>query len=80
MSPRKSSRKPLPGFGVRGALGKRGAYVRAFLEKGLVRVQWKENGRRKTESWRDTPDNRSVAAAFAEGVAEWLRRLSSGVP
>ena len=80
MSPRRSSRKPLPGFGVRGALGKRGAYVRAFLEKGLVRVQWKERGRRKTESWRDTPDNRTVAAAFAEGVAERLRRLTSGVP
>jgi len=58
---------------VKGALGKRGAYVRALLELGLVRVQWKESGRRKTESWPDTPDNRAIATAFAEGVAERLR-------
>ena len=80
MSPRKRiARKPLPGFGVKGALGKRGAFVRAFLELGLVRVQWRENGRRKTESWRDTPDNRAIAAAFGEGVAERIRKLASGI-
>jgi integrase len=74
MSPRKRvARKPLPGFGVKGALGKRGAFVRAFLELGLVRIQWTENSRRKTESWRDTSENRAIATAFAEGVAERLR-------
>ena len=67
MSPRrKVARKALRGFGVNGALGKRGAYVRAFLELGLVRVQWKESGRRKTESWPDTADNRAIATAVVE--------------
>lgn len=81
MSPRKRvARKPLPGFGVKGALGKRGAFVRAFLELGLVRVQWTEQGRRKTESWRDTPEHRAVAEAFAQGVAERLRKLANGTP
>jgi integrase len=81
VSPKKKpARKPLPGFGHRGALGKRGAYVRAFVEKGLVRVQWKENGKRVTSSWPDTAENRAVAAAFGEGVAERLRRLSAGTP
>lgn len=80
MSPRKKiARKPLPGFGVKGALGKRGAYVRAFLELGLVRIQWTEQGRRKTESWPDTASNRAIASAFAHGVAERLGKpLTAG--
>lgn len=70
MRKRASGRKPLPGFGIKGRKGKRGAMVRGFLEKGLVRIQW---GRpRKIESWQDTPDNRALAIAFGEGVLEQL--------
>ena len=32
----------------------------------LVRVQWREAGRRRTESWPDTKENRRLAIAFAE--------------
>lgn len=65
-----AKRKNLPGFGVKGRLGKRGAMVRGFIEKGLVRVQW--GSPRKTESWPDTPENRARAIAYGEGVIEQL--------
>lgn len=51
------------------SLGAPGRTVRVFVERGLVRVQWRESGRRRTESWPDSRDNRVRARAFAEGVA-----------
>ncbi len=71
-------RKPLPGFGRKGYLGKRGAQVRAFVEAGLVRVQWGK--RRQIESWPDTPENRVRAIAFGEGVADRLGRGTEAKP
>lgn len=52
--------------------GRRGEYVKVFLETGheLVRVQWKVRGAPKiggTESWPNTPENRQTAIAWAEG-------------
>jgi integrase len=72
MPRKKSGRKAIPEFGIRGRLGKRGKMVRGFLELGLARVQWCEQGRRRTASWPDTPENRARAIAFAEGVLERL--------
>lgn len=54
------------------AYGSTGRTVRVFLEGDLVRVQWREQGRRRTESWPDSRDNRVRARAFAEGVAQKL--------
>jgi integrase len=51
--------------------GRRGEFVRVFVETGaeLVRVQWKVRGssRLGTESWPNTPENRTSAIAWAEG-------------
>lgn len=60
--------------------GPRGARVRVFLEDTMVRVQWKEHGRRRTQSWPDSRDNRRRAKAFAEGVAEKLALGTRLVP
>jgi integrase len=69
------TRKPIPDFGIKGRAGKRGRMVRGFLELGLARVQWSEEGRRRTASWPDTPENRARAIAFGEGVVD---RLNAG--
>lgn len=75
-------RKALPGFGVKGAMGRRGALVRGFVEpvrgRVLVRVQWREAGRRLTASWTDTPEGRAHAVAFGRGVVDRLEALASG--
>jgi hypothetical protein len=52
--------------------GRRGSWVKVFLPRGhaIVRVQWKvPGGRIKTESWPNTPENRLIALAWAEGKA-----------
>ena len=56
--------------------GRRGAWVKVFLERGhlLVRVQWREPGKLiDTQSWPNTAENRATALAYAEGVAERIR-------
>ena len=52
------------------AYGSTGRTVRVFLEGDLVRVQWREQGRRRTESWPDSRDNRVRARAFAALAAK----------
>ena len=56
--------------------GKRGQWVRCFIEVGheLVRVQYLSgNGQReRTESWPNTPSNRAKAKVYAEAVYERL--------
>ncbi len=59
--------------------GTHGRSVRVFVEtfddpkrETLVRVFWRENGKRKMESLPDSRDNQKTAKAFAEGVAERL--------
>lgn len=44
----------------------------------LVRAEWREGGKRVRESWPDTRDNRKVARAYAEGVAERLAQRGTG--
>jgi integrase len=60
-------------------LGSHGRSVRVFVEtfadrrrQDLVRVQWRENGRLKTESLPNSRENQTRAKAYAEGVAERL--------
>ncbi len=60
MSPRK----------ILATLGRRGATVKVFAERELVRVQWRDQGRLKTRSWPNTPDNRKLAKAWAETFVE----------
>ncbi len=50
-------------------------YVETFKEKGrqaLVRCQWREGGKRRTESLTDSGPNRKRARVFAESTAERL--------
>lgn len=62
--------------------GVRGSRVRVFTEvmdsgNTLVRVQWREAKRRRTESWEYSGDNVKRAKLFAEGV--WNRLQSTGI-
>lgn len=56
--------------------GGHGRSVRVFTEdagtKSFVRVQWREAGRRRQESWPNTANNRALAKSYAKGVAERL--------
>jgi integrase len=59
--------------------GSHGRSVRVFVEtfadkrrQDLVRVEWREQGRRRTESLPNSRENQTRAKAFAEGVAERL--------
>lgn len=59
--------------------GSHGRSVRVFVEsfasrnrQSLVRVQWREAGKLRTESLPDSRENQARAKAFAEGVAERL--------
>lgn len=59
--------------------GSRGRSVRVFVEtftdptrQPLVRVEWREHGKRKTESLPNSRDNQKRARAYAAGVAERL--------
>jgi len=67
--------------------GSHGRSVRVFQEtfanrarQSLVRVQWREGGKLRTESLPDSRDNQARAKAFAEGVAERLTLHGTGAP
>lgn len=66
-------------------LGSHGRSVRVFVEtfadrsrQALVRVQWRENGKLRTESLPNSRANQKEARAFAEGVVERLRLQGAG--
>lgn len=63
-----------------GLRGKRVRVYRCETASGtkLVRVEWREGGRKFRESWPDTRGNAKVARAYAEGVAE--RLAQRGMP
>lgn len=67
-------------LGTYGLRGKRARVCILTTPHGtkLVRVEWREGGRRVRESWPDTRDNRKVAKAYAEGVAERLAQRGAG--
>ncbi len=59
-------------------IGARGSRVRVFTEEmksgsKLVRVQWREKGKRKTESYEHTSENVRRAKAVADGVMNRLQ-------
>lgn len=54
--------------------------VRVYLEGDLVRVRWRQDGRRITKSWPDTTENRQTAKAYAEGVSLERDRPVSRIP
>lgn len=65
--------------------GSHGRSVRVFVEtfadsrrQELVRVEWREGGRRKTESLPNSRANQTRAKAFAEGVEERLTLQGPG--
>jgi integrase len=59
-------------------LGTRGARVIGFHAGALVRVEWREGGKRMTRSWEAKADTKKIARAFALGVQDRLER--GGVP
>lgn len=65
--------------------GEHGRKVRVYLETTeggtkYVRVRWREDGKRKTESWHDTRENREKAHAYAKGVAVRLEHRTAAPP
>ena len=57
------------------------ATVRVFVEEHLVRVQWRDAGRLRTQSWPNTRDNQINARAYAQGVAKSIEtRRAGGTP
>lgn len=46
----------------------------------LIRVRWRENGKRMTRSWPYTADNKATARIFAKGIAEGRNLQTSGKP
>jgi len=46
--------------------------IRVLVESGaeLVRVLWREHGRRRVKSWPNTPAGRAEAKAWAQGFSE----------
>lgn len=69
----KGSRKRLKTFGTHGRS------VRVFVEtfkdprkRPLVRAEWNENGRRRTESLPHTRENQRIVLEYAQGTAERL--------
>lgn len=62
--------------------GLRGKRVRVYTcstgsGTDLVRVEWREGGRRVRESWVDSRENRKAAKAYGEGVAERLAQRAT---
>lgn len=55
------------------------ARIRVYVEGDLVRVRYRNPGR-KTKSWPNTPDNRAIAKAWAKGVAETRENPSPAEP
>ena len=65
--------------------GEHGRTVRVYTETTnggtrYVRVRWREGGRRRTESFHDTRENRERAHAYAKGVAHRLDQRTSAPP
>jgi site-specific recombinase XerD len=48
--------------------------VRVFVDGDRVYAQWKQDGRRRRESWPNTPEDQAEAKAYALGVAETIAR------
>jgi integrase len=75
-----TGRKVLDTWGRKGKPG----YVRLMLEpvggRPLLRVQWREKGRIRTESWEHTRKGMALARAYAEGVHERLTMLPAVAP
>lgn len=46
------------------------ARIRVYQEGDLIRVRWRENGKRMTRSWPASAANKATAKAFAKGIAE----------
>lgn len=44
--------------------------IRVYQEGALIRVRWRENGKRMTRSWPKGAANKATAKAFAKGIAE----------
>jgi integrase len=61
-------------------LGAHGRSVHVFAEGALVRVQWRETGQRRTESWPGTGAGKKEALAYAKGVEERLARRAPEAP
>jgi integrase len=59
-------------------LGARGTRVIGFDTGKLVRVEWREQGRRLTRSWASSAETRKIARAFALGAQDRLER--GGIP
>ncbi len=55
-----------------GVYGPKRGRIRVLIESGaeLVRVLWREHGRRRVKSWPNTPAGRVEAKAWAEGFSE----------
>lgn len=64
---------------VIGKYGSHGTSARAFIERGgeLVRVQWRQRGALKTQSWPNTPEYQSEARIFAETIAAELNEAKA---
>lgn len=65
--------------------GEHGKRVRVHVHESangnrLIRVRWREGGKRKTESWHDTRENREKAHAYAKGVAARLEHRVVAAP
>lgn len=76
------TRKAIPLSGSKaGRLGRRGQYVRAFIELDLARVLIVERGRRRVESWPNTPAGRAEAKGYAEGTYErFMQKRPADIP
>lgn len=65
--------------------GEHGRTVRVYTETTgtgtrYVRVRWREGGKRRTESFHDTRENREKAHAYAKGVAHRLDHRTAAPP
>lgn len=57
---------PAKTIAVEGASRER---IRVYQEGDLIRVRWRENGKRMTRSWPFSAENKATAKAFAKGIA-----------
>jgi integrase len=72
--PAGKTRKPLRSFGP---WGKR---VLVVEDGDLIRVEWRENGRRRRRSWDKGSENRKVAIAWAKGKSDNLLGMDEPQP
>lgn len=54
--------------------------IRVYTEGDLIRVRWRENGKRMTRSWPFSAANKATAKAFAKGIAEGREIQSTRSP